>query len=625
MGKDNASVNMGNFANGNGGVWQPFCQGCRKSTTTTLWYDVHSQFYRRRNMGQGANESVGTFIGAKFQQEKLARKAAQRVHDFIHENDNDNDDNNDNGNDNDNDKNNDNDNDCDNDNDNENNDNDIDNDNDTASQRNVQFQQGIYVVTLKDLHNGGFKKRSAIMHGIRHSKPRLPYAIGQYHNFNTTTTLRDAVCYRLPGSDPSLGARGYPGHWPGMCVLNSCYSGAGNGNINSATIDAATSVVSVGQSSTAKFDNDLQQRLGGTINHRNNTVAFMDKDKEVSSDMINHNEETQGHDQTVQRKLFDDGTSPDNQVEVFFAISGGSTKPNNSNDSSSRWTSHITIILLSWMLAVVAMPIMTISMETITGLNPDSCNTLDEKHSNVTRGPSPEQSHDWFKGSFAFPSKTTTVLQTENYSSCMYSDAETFQHDSSPTTRTEVTKGHIQQNSFIDTKPSGSEASPNREPDTPSVQPPEGSNLTLRQPHVTMRTLTEEHLRSSSAITKRVRAQQYQSHHNLALRMPITEVKHNETTTRRFLRGAAKDWIRFVFMKETLRITAQETETQSQPRARGKTNKEKGKHGMSRWKGNNWRRLSLYLTPTNRYKSNKVPDPRKMGIPLRMARLDPMQ
>merc|ERR1712137_1050617 len=103
MGKDSASVNMGNFDNGNGGVWQPFCQGCRKSTTTTLWYDVHSQFYRRRNMGQGANESVGTFIGAKFQQEKLARKAAQRVHDFIHENDidNDNDNDNDDGNDND--------------------------------------------------------------------------------------------------------------------------------------------------------------------------------------------------------------------------------------------------------------------------------------------------------------------------------------------------------------------------------------------------------------------------------------------------------------------------------------------------------------------------------------------
>merc|ERR1712137_1541467 len=128
--------------------------------------------------------------------EKLARKAAQRVHDFIHENDNDNDDNNDidNDNDNDNDDGNDNfydyeydydyhydkDNDSDNDNDNENNDNDIDNDNDTASKRNVQFQQGIYVVTLKDLHNEGFKKRSAIMHGIRHSNPRLPYAIGQY-------------------------------------------------------------------------------------------------------------------------------------------------------------------------------------------------------------------------------------------------------------------------------------------------------------------------------------------------------------------------------------------------------------------------------------------------------------
>merc|ERR1712063_169009 len=268
----------------------------------------------------------------EYQQEKLARKAAQRVHDFIHGNDNDNDDNNDIDNDNDNDnddvnnndydyeydydydydKDNDKDNDNDNtnDNDNENNDNDIDNDNDTASQRNVQFQQGIYVVTLKDLHNEGFKKRSAIMHGIRHSKPRLPYAIGQYHNFNTTTTLRDAVCYRLPGSGPSLEARGCPGHWPGMCVLNSGNSGAGNGNINSATIDAPTPVVSVGQSSTAKFDNELQQRLGGTINHRNNTVAFMDKDKEVSSDMINHNEETQGHDQTVQKKLVDDDTSP---------------------------------------------------------------------------------------------------------------------------------------------------------------------------------------------------------------------------------------------------------------------------------------------------------------------------
>merc|ERR1712137_1043978 len=354
MGKDSASVNMGNFDNGNGGVWQPFCQGCRKSTTTTLWYDVHSQFYRRRNMGQGANESVGTFIGAKFQQEKLARKAAQRVHDFIHENDNfydyeydyDYDYDKDNDKDNDNDNNNDNDNDC---------DNDIDNDNDTASQRNVKFQRGMYVVTLKDLNNEGFEKRSAIMHGVQHSKPRLPYAIGQYHNFKTTTTLRDAVCYRLPGSDPSLKARGYPGHWPGMCVLNSGNSGAGNSNINSATIDAATSVVSVGQSSAAKFDNDLQQRLGGTINHRNNTVAFMDKDKEVSSDMINHSEETQGHDQTVQKKLVDDSTSLDNQVEVFFAISGGSTKPNKSNDSSSRWTSHITIILLSWMLAV-AMP-----------------------------------------------------------------------------------------------------------------------------------------------------------------------------------------------------------------------------------------------------------------------------
>merc|ERR1712137_668015 len=457
----------------------------------------------------------------EYQQEKLARKAAQRVHDFIHENDNDNDDNNDIGNDNDNDNDdvndndydygydydydydkdndkdndndntNDNDNDCDNDNDNENNDNDIDNDNDTASQRNVQFQQGIYVVTLKDLHNEGFKKRSAIMHGIRHSKPRLPYAIGQYHNFNTTTTLWDAVCYRLPGSGPSLEARGCPGHWPGTCVLNSGYSGAGNGNINSATIDAATSVVSVGQSSTAKFDNDLQQRLGGTINHRNNTVAFMDKDKEVSSDMINHSEETQGHDQTVQKKLVDDSTSLDNQVEVFFAISGGSTKPNKSNDSSSRWTSHTAIILLSWMLAVVVMPILTISMETITGLNPDSCNTLDEEHRNVTRGPSPEQSHDWFKGSFDFPSKTTTVLQAENVPSCMYSAAETFQSVSSPLTRTGATKSHIQQNSFIDKKPSGSKASPNREPGTPSVQPPEGSNLTLRQPHVTMRTLTE--------------------------------------------------------------------------------------------------------------------------------------
>merc|ERR1712137_1219747 len=146
------------------------CQGCRESTTTTLWYDVHSQFYRSRNMGQGANESVGTFIGAKFQQEKLARKAAQCVHGFIHENDNDNDDNNDIDNDNDNDKDDGNDNDynyeydydCDYDNDNENNDNDIDNDNDTASQRNVKFQQGIYVVTLKDLNNEGFKKRSAI-------------------------------------------------------------------------------------------------------------------------------------------------------------------------------------------------------------------------------------------------------------------------------------------------------------------------------------------------------------------------------------------------------------------------------------------------------------------------------
>merc|ERR1712137_826837 len=257
----------------------------------------------------------------EYQQEKLARKAAQRVHDFIHENDNDNDDNNDIDNDNDNDnddgndnfydyeydydydydKDNDKDNDNDNNNDNDNDcDNDIDNDNDTASQRNVKFQRGMYVVTLKDLNNEGFEKRSAIMHGVQHSKPRLPYAIGQYHNFKTTTTLRDAVCYRLPGSDPSLKARGYPGHWPGMCVLNSGNSGGGNGNINSATIDAATFVVSVGQSSTAKFDNDLQQRLGGTINHRNNTVAFMDKDKEVSSDMINHNEETQGHDQTVQ-------------------------------------------------------------------------------------------------------------------------------------------------------------------------------------------------------------------------------------------------------------------------------------------------------------------------------------
>ena len=120
-------------------------------------------------------------------------------------------------------------------------------------------------------------------------------------------------------------------------------------------------MVSVGQSSTEKFDNDLQQRLVGTINHRNNTVSFMDKDKEVSSDMINHNEETQGHDQTVQRKLVNDETSTDNQVGVFFAISGGSTKPNNSNDSSSHWASHITIILLSWMLAVVAMSILTIS------------------------------------------------------------------------------------------------------------------------------------------------------------------------------------------------------------------------------------------------------------------------
>merc|ERR1712137_234137 len=129
-----------------------------------------------------------------------------------------------------------------------------------------------------------------------------------------------------------------------------------------------------------------------------------------------------------------------------------------------------------------------------------------------------------FKGSFDFPSKTTTVLQAENVSSCMYSDAETFQSVSSPTTRTEATKGHIQQNSFIDTKPSGSEASPNREPGNPSVQPPEGSNLTLRQPHLTMRTLTKEHLRSSSAITKRASASIHGANHCLRYHLSAGQV-----------------------------------------------------------------------------------------------------
>ena len=63
---DEKPVEMGNFDTGDNGVWQTFCRGFRQSTTAAPWYDLHAQFYRHKDMVQGANESVGTFIDAKF-------------------------------------------------------------------------------------------------------------------------------------------------------------------------------------------------------------------------------------------------------------------------------------------------------------------------------------------------------------------------------------------------------------------------------------------------------------------------------------------------------------------------------------------------------------------------------